>query len=455
MKLNKISFIIIFFSFIVRSSFCNAQIFDSVDAYNYWAQRGIIEMVYAFMMDYNTDANNKITEDELKAIADFKNRFIIDGFNNNNIPNLDSVSYFLKANHWGKTEKNIFQTLRKNYINTISLDESFFKSNKSGMNDPITKIPDNNGNNINKNKNWNNKKDEIISNYKRDLEKIANNKEDTSQKITNNDINADVNRNLISITNFSRLFVDHYLFIIIVFLSGLIIGGWVVFQISRIKTYKILSYEKSEYLKLLKNEGKKHIFKHIGLIYILWKQKNKYKKQCNEIDTSQQRYYLEKIEKLKQEVSVLKKNSPESNYLSMQNLDESGTVTINDEAKSNGEFENFEKRDLLLRKSFYSMPESDGSFLIENGEPSNDGRKYYRIEYLESSNEGKLFYISGDRDKRAINRLESYLKPVCEIENIINAETATRIDFLLPGKVFRTNNNWVIDHHNKVKIRLI
>jgi len=100
------------------------------------------------------------------------------------------------------------------------------------------------------------------------------------------------------------------------------------------------------------------------------------------------------------------------------------------------------------------MPESDGRFIVDNGESSNDGRKYFRIEYNEGSEAGELYYISGDRDKRAINRLESYLKPACDIENIENADSATSIEFIKSGKVVLINDSWLIDSDNKAKIKL-
>jgi hypothetical protein len=101
------------------------------------------------------------------------------------------------------------------------------------------------------------------------------------------------------------------------------------------------------------------------------------------------------------------------------------------------------------------MPESDGRFIVDNGESSNDGRKYFRIDYAEGTEIGELYYISGERDKRAINRLESYLKPVCDIENIENADSATNIEFIKPGKVDLRNYRWVIDSDNKAKIKLL
>lgn len=112
------------------------------------------------------------------------------------------------------------------------------------------------------------------------------------------------------------------------------------------------------------------------------------------------------------------------------------------------------KLTINLRSIYFSMPSSDGSFQISHGATSNDGKKYFRIEFEESSTEGMLFYITGDRDQRAINRLESYLKPVCIIKNITNAGTASKIKLIQSGKVSRVNDRWIIDVNNKTKIEL-
>ena len=81
--------------------------------------------------------------------------------------------------------------------------------------------------------------------------------------------------------------------------------------------------------------------------------------------------------------------------------------------------------------------------------------KFYKIEYKKNSDQGDLCFISSDQDKRAINRLDTYLKPVCDIDNIINSETANKIELLRSGKVILINDSWVIDSNQKVKIKLI
>ncbi len=116
--------------------------------------------------------------------------------------------------------------------------------------------------------------------------------------------------------------------------------------------------------------------------------------------------------------------------------------------------ENDTKEFKSIRKIYFSMPDTNGSFQISNGDPSNDGRKYFRIEFVDSSNRGELFYIPSERDQKAINRLEKFLKPVCDIENISNAVTATKIELIQSGKVSLINDNWIIDQNNKIKIKL-
>ena len=106
-------------------------------------------------------------------------------------------------------------------------------------------------------------------------------------------------------------------------------------------------------------------------------------------------------------------------------------------------------------ESYFSIPENDGRFIIDKGEQTNDGSKYYKIVCRTNSDEGDLFYISGPQDKRAINRLDSYLKPVCDIDNIINAENASKIEVLKNGKVIKIADSWVIDTNHKVKIKLV
>ncbi len=66
----------------------------------------------------------------------------------------------------------------------------------------------------------------------------------------------------------------------------------------------------------------------------------------------------------------------------------------------------------------------------------------------------ELKYLPSDRDQRSINRFEAILKPVCDIMNIANRESATSIELLESGKVSLVIDKWVVDLDNKVKIKL-
>ena len=105
-------------------------------------------------------------------------------------------------------------------------------------------------------------------------------------------------------------------------------------------------------------------------------------------------------------------------------------------------------------KKFFTMPNYDGSFNISNGDDNNDGKKNYVIIYEELSNQGELIYLPSDRDQRSINRFEAILKPVCDIINIANTDSATSIELLESGKVSLVIDKWVVDLDNKVKIKL-
>lgn len=110
--------------------------------------------------------------------------------------------------------------------------------------------------------------------------------------------------------------------------------------------------------------------------------------------------------------------------------------------------------EIIKTELYFSIPENDGSFIHERGSSESDEKKYYKIEFFTGSNQGDLFYQSGNDDKRAINRLDTYLKPVCDIEGILKAGNASKIVFVEKGKVKKLGEKWIIDLKSKVKIRL-
>lgn len=119
--------------------------------------------------------------------------------------------------------------------------------------------------------------------------------------------------------------------------------------------------------------------------------------------------------------------------------------------------ENFQEKSKDLEKKlstlYFSIPEIDGKFKIENSTEHNDGSNFYGVEFEGNNTFGKLHFISGEFDKRAIDGIDFYLIPVCEIQNISLRKTANKIELIEPGEVFLNNDNWVVNPDKKVKIR--
>ena len=444
-KMNslKILFPLIFLIGITKIVFAQPQINDSIEAYNYWAHRGIIEMVYAYMNDYIETVGEPKANAEINGKNLYEQKFIID-IDKKALPSFVDVSTFLSENNWNGAEKMLFQPLKKNFDNSVKLDAKFFVAKKPGSEDLITEIPGH----INKKTNWDKQQGKIISNYSSALNKLAERHETpepvASQPIVEEkqNVSEPVNR-YNKRSNVDWLKWSKYFGI---FMLGLLLGGSLVFFISKRKIYSILDFEKDKYLHDLRLSGKNFIFKYIGLFYVLKQRKEDYKNKIDSKNGDKPDVLLkEQIETLKRENLKLKQiNETATNQ----------TKSVEDKKSSTQEWD-VEKPQKTKQKLFFSMPENDGRFIVDNGEPSNDGRKYFRIDFFEDSENGELFFIPSERDKRAINRLESYLKPVCEIENIANAENATHIEFISPGKVIYRNNSWIIESDKRVKIKLL
>jgi len=106
---------------------------------------------------------------------------------------------------------------------------------------------------------------------------------------------------------------------------------------------------------------------------------------------------------------------------------------------------------------YFSIPNEKGIFSMNYASREYNAQSHhYKIEFSENSSEGKLFYVGNqNQHRRAIAYLDSYLKPVCNIENQFNYRNASSIEFLEPGKVNRVGDNWHIDQNQKIRIRLV
>ena len=447
-SMTKIRFIllnVILLGFINTIS-ARPQLKDSTEAYHYWAHRGIIEMVYAFMNDYmDTVEKDKVKRNEKDGKNKYEKRFIMNINDNNKLPPLDTVSLFLQNNSWSKIEDKLFQPLLKNYKERVKLDSKFFAAMKPGSKDLVTTIPGYK----NKNINWNRKAKTIIREYKTTLDSlksetvIKQSKKVDSQSINNPPPKGNTDNTVIpqnrtnSDFSFSKHFME-YLLILVGFIIGFFVGR--IF---------VLRKAKREIDNVLNNKTN---IEDLG--YSFSKKVYKLKQKKSDLEKSNRHKITDNnlVESLKEENVRLKNENSEfkRKVTQLENVTRKPDKEI--EANNTQEWEIKQPNTLKL---FFSMPENDGSFLVDNGESSNDGRKYFRLEYIDGSETGDLYFIPGDRDKRAINMLESYLKPACDIENIENADSATNIEFKNPGKVSLKNDSWVIDTDNKVRIKLL
>lgn len=213
---------------------------------------------------------------------------------------------------------------------------------------------------------------------------------------------------------------------------------------SRVKT--ILKKEKKQYTNAIKKQKDSFLVTHLDLVRLLKERKDFYKDggKDREMDNEENEGYESVISNLQWQIENLKEQIANQDNSNAYKSAPAPVSIVKEPENTNG------------RNSLYfTIPENGGCFISDKAESTDDGRKFYKIEFSQHSNQGKLFFISSDNDKRAINRIETYLKPVCDIENILHAEKANKVEMLSPGKVTLANNAWVIDNNHKVKVKLL
>ncbi len=463
---------LLIFGFAQISFAQNQLVKDSTEAYKYWAQRGVIEAVYAYMEDYIETVDDKtVNKAEITAKKDFHDKFIKNIESKDFLPDLNQIEDFLNNNSWKGTKNKVFTPLKKNMDKSTPLEQDFFNCTKPGEDIPVTTIPGH----ANKCRNWNATTNEIINKYNKalkTLEKKASNKfeykgvlkvsqDDEGIDVITNDAEKYKEEKLATQEEESSNILIRILGIILialcVFLIGLLFGSWLIYRLSKKRIYSILKMEKNNYLNEYSYNSKKSIFKYIGIIYVLRDRKNLHKQEKEIINNKYETLQLKLINQKKKNKQLLEENISLGKKLENKNIDN----------KSNNSEEIFEQPEVTVTekaenqikhtkytKKFFTMPNYDGSFNISNGDDNNDGKKNYVIIYEELSNQGELKYLPSDRDQRSINRFEAILKPVCDIMNIANTESATSIELLESGKVSLVIDKWVVDLDNKVKIKL-
>ena len=267
-------------------------------------------------------------------------------------------------------------------------------------------------------------------------------------------------------------------------ISGIIIGIIIGYLLFKRKTKKAIE-------SILKNEKKSYYSKvntrspnYLDLIEVLKNRKDLYKNKSIEVNLLDQKthkpverktkgdmeqaenYYAKIAEKISKKFPHILKEIHEFEEQNSQNINDEQlntnkeqTASKNhslriDEASNSSDQSNIDLQETNMSKktSFYSIPQKDGSFKFDAGSKLKNEDTFYKIEY-DNDDIGNLDFISGELDIRAIDRVDSYLLPVCEIENIENRENANKIESVSPGKVIKKDNSWVIDPDYKVKIK--
>jgi len=404
---------------------------DSSEVYNYWAKRGIIEMIYAYMLDLNSP-----DEKDKEGQHRFKEEFI-DKIDEKSLIQIDAdfekLNVFLVSNHWKNTAENVLKPLNKNFKSFHQIDSVFFEIGGTGKNYREIGIKSKEKQNI------------IINSYLLELSKIK----DASKKKTHNNevlsespakktqrIEHKKNNNII------QKGIAYYL---IIFLFGILIGCVLIYYVFKKQIYNILKHEKKDYMKNIKTSKKRFFPKWLGIVEILKKSKDEYKNDKNKISDQKEKDAI--INDLKGKIQKLELENQNLNKRLSQAKEDSNEISNNNAIKN--------QVDTLKQNIYFSIPENSGQFRLENGKKSNEGNNFYRIEYQEDKTSGLLYFISGELDKRAIERIQGYLLPVCDIENFTDRITASRIQVLEPGRVVLKNDSWVIEPEKKVKIKLL
>lgn len=225
---------------------------------------------------------------------------------------------------------------------------------------------------------------------------------------------------------------------------GLFIGGVSIYWYSRNKIYSILSKERDLYIDQFVDSGKKYLFNYIGIVLILKERKDNKQKTIDELKNviSSSNTALDKEKKI---LASLNETS---------NDKEDNKITEEEIIKSTVEW-NVNPDSFSTKTIYFTIPEADGSFKTLNGKNAKEVDCFYKIEKEDNNQKGKLYFISGAFDLRALDNIDYYLNPVCEIENISDRTHAKRISQVNYGNVILNGDKWTIDSNNKVKIRLI
>jgi cell division protein FtsB len=260
---------------------------------------------------------------------------------------------------------------------------------------------------------------------------------------------AEIKTETTSVEPLKEEIIPVWMWITLGFLLGIITGGLLIYQYSRSKIYSILATEKYKYLDDLEQEKDlflRKFFKYVGIVALLKHSKDEKK---NTIDN-----YVKEVVRLKKQNEQLKtENEQKKKLIADQKFTACNQISSQDYIDRQPE-KSYRTADNKI-EIFFTIPEGDGSFKTVNAKHSQDIDCFYRIILDKGGQKGKLYFISGDYDLRALDNIDYYLNPVCEIQNITDRTFARKILMTDPGSVVKRGDIWKIEENNKVKIKLV
>jgi len=249
-------------------------------------------------------------------------------------------------------------------------------------------------------------------------------------------------------------------------LMGFIAGALLIYLFTRAKIFSILSNEKRKYIKDLKSDSEQALFvrkffSYVGVVAMLKKSKDE-KSEIILKKNLELRALKERNEDLRAEYAQKEKALRNRQLISEGPLAPGASSASNQagqpgrtEAPQAGQPVRPEPVPPVKTEIFFTIPESDGTFKSVNAKSVQEIDCYYKIEPDKSGQYGRLYFIPGNYDMRALENIDYYLNPVCEIQNIINRTNARKIVMTASGVVVRRGDHWKVEESNKVKIKLV
>lgn len=234
-------------------------------------------------------------------------------------------------------------------------------------------------------------------------------------------------------------------------LLGFIAGAALIYIFTRAKIFSILSNEKRKYLNNLNYDSEQTLFvrkffSHIGIVAMLKKSKDD-KSEIILKKNLEIRELKERNEDLRAEYAQKEK--------ALKNRQVINESPLSPGAPQASQPVRPEPVPPVKTGIFFTIPESDGTFKSVNAKSVQEIDCYYKIEPDKNGQYGRLYFISGNYDMRALDNIDYYLNPVCEIQNIINRTNARKIVMTATGVVVRRGDHWKVEESNKVKIKLV